>query len=283
MGVTSDGSKHPETFYIETSNNGKSWNGLGWGLVIGDEDMAYTVGHGLEIVVSQFLKFNFEGTHGGSTLQISELFLEEKDISINSFEELLNWSSQSSYSSQTPMGRHYENRHVTTDADRDWLATASNEPDLLPSASGYTLRSYAVNLYPFGEPVPADINQHGIGDCSALAVLAELAYRFPDFIKSIITDHKDGTYTVAMYDPQGNPVNVRVQSTFLGDNNGIGASTGKKGEANWATVMEKAIMKWNKIYQANPDINGIGSEHVAPLFTGEGNSFAIIPDDLFAI
>jgi hypothetical protein len=229
------------------------------------------------------LKFNFKARNGRSTIQISELFLEETDVSINSFDDLVLLGSQSSYSSQTPMGRHYENRHVTTDADRDWLATASNEPDLLPSASGYTLRSYAVNLYPFGEPVPADINQHGIGDCSALAVLAELAYRFPDFIKSIITDHKDGTYTVAMYDPQGNPVNVRVQSTFLGDNNGIGASTGKKGEANWATVMEKAIMKWNKIYQVNPDINGIGSEHVAPLFTGEGNSFAIIPDDLFAI
>ena len=57
----------------------------------------------------------------------------------------------------------------------------------------------------------------------------------------------------------------------------------KKGEANWATVMEKAIMKWNKIYQVNPDINGIGSEHVAPLFTGEGNSFAITPNNLLAI
>ena len=283
MGVTIDGSKHPETFYIETSGNGKSWNGLGWGLIIGDEDMAYTVGHGSGIVVSQFLKFNFKARNGRSTIQISELFLEETDVSINSFDDLVLLGSQSSYSSQTPMGRHYENRHVTTEADRDWLATASNEPDLLPSASGYTLRSYAVNLYPFGEPVPADINQHGIGDCSALAVLAELAYRFPDFIKSIITDHKDGTYTVAMYDPQGNPVNVRVQSTFLGDNNGIGASTGKKGEANWATVMEKAIMKWNKIYQVNPDINGIGSEHVAPLFTGEGNSFAITPNNLLAI
>ena len=33
----------------------------------------------------------------------------------------------------------------------------------------------------------------------------------------------------------------------------------------------------------NPDINGIGSEHVAPLFTGEGNSFAITPNNLLAI
>lgn len=35
------------------------------------------------------------------------------------------------------------------------------------------------------------------------------------------------------------------------------AASGKKGEATWATILEKAIMKWNYIYQVNPDINGI--------------------------
>lgn len=283
FGTTSDGGKHPKSFSIEKSNDGKTWNGLGWGLMIGGENWAYTTGYGSGVTVSSFFKFKFEGSHGGSALQIAEIFMEQTDVSINSFEDLVKLGSGSSYSSQTPMGRHYENRHVTTDSDCTWLATASNEPDLLPSAPGYSLRPYTVNLYPFGEPVPADVNQHGIGDCSALAVLAELAYRFPDFIKSIITNHGDGTFTVAMYDPQGKSVNVRVQSTFLGDNNGIGASSGKNGEANWATVMEKAIMKWNKIYQVNPDIMGIGSEHVAPLFTGEGNSFAINPNNLIAI
>ena len=150
----------------------------------------------------------------------------------------------------------------------------------MPSSPGYTLRPYTVTLYPFGEPVPADINQHGVGDCSALAVFADMAYLFPDFIKSIITDHGDGTYTVAMFDPQGKAVDVTIQSTFLGDDNGLGATSGKNGEANWATVLEKAIMKWNYIYQVNPDIYGIGSEHVAPLFTGEGNSFAFSPNVL---
>lgn len=278
-----EGDYHPNSFHIEKSSNGKTWNGLGWGIIIGGEDKIHSVQYGSGVAVSQFFMFKFEGSHGGSTTQVAEIFLEQTDVSINSFEDLVKLGSGSSYSSQTPMGRHYENRHVTTDSDRNWLATASNEPDLLPSASGYTLRPYAVNLYPFGEPIPADINQHGIGDCSALAVLAELAYRFPDFIKSIITNHGDGTFTVAMYDPQGKSVKVRVQSTFLGDNNGIGASSGKNGEANWATVMEKAIMKWNKIYQVNPDISGIGSEHVAPLFTGEGNSFAIAPNNLIGI
>ena len=125
-----------------------------------------------------------------------------------------------------------------------------------------------MDLYPFGDPVPADVNQHGIGVCSALAVFASMAYLFPDFIKSIIQDNGNGTFTVDMFDPQGQPVEVTVQSTFLGDNNGIGAASGKKGEATWASILEKAIMKWNYIYQVNPDISGIGSEHVAPLFTG---------------
>ena len=232
---------------------------------------------------SKYFRFIIEQNHGASTTRVSELGYGEDmdaDKDITTFSELLNRGTSFTKNDNTPMGNHYDNRHVTTDEDRQWLSTATNEPDLLPSAGGYTLRKYEVNLYPFGEPVPADINQHGIGDCSALAVLAEMAYLFPDFIKSIVSDHGDGTYTVAMYDPQGKPVDVTVQSTFLGDNNGIGASGGKDGKANWATIMEKAIMKWNKIYQVNPDIYGIGSEHVAPLFTGEGNSFAISPSSL---
>ena len=181
------------------------------------------------------------------------------------------------FSDKTPMGSHYANRHVTTASDIEWLSNATNEPARLGSAPGYSYRDYSVTLYPFGEPVPADVNQHGIGDCSALAVFAEMVYHNPDFIKSIITDHKDGTFTVNMYDPQGKPVDVRVTSKFLGDNNGIGAASGKNGVATWATVLEKAIMKWNKIYEVYPDIGGIGSEHVAPLFTGNGSSFAFYP------
>lgn len=232
---------------------------------------------------SMYFRYNIMSNHGAASTRIVELGYEldvDADKDIETFEDLVARGSSFTQNATTPMGNHYANKHVTTDEDRQWLMTATNEPDLLPSASSYTLRPYEVDLYPWGEPVPADINQHGVGDCSALAVFAEMAYLFPDFIKSIITDHGDGTYTVAMFDPQGKPVDVKIQATFLGDNNGIGACSGKNGEATWGTVLEKAIMKWNKIYQVNPDINGIGSEHVAPLFTGEGNSFAISPNSL---
>ncbi len=231
---------------------------------------------------TKYIRFEVKNTQGEEEVHIHEFRLHaisDSDIRFNTFEELVKWGSSSSYSRSTPMGRHYENKHHTTEADKAWLANAENEPNLLNSASQYTLKEQSVTLYPFGNPVPADVNQHGIGDCSALAVFAEMAYIFPDFIKSIITDNGNGTYTVAMFDPQGKPVNVCLKSTFLSDNNGnIGGSSGKKGEANWATILEKAIMKWNYIYKVNPDISGIGSEHVAPLFTGEGNSFAITPN-----
>lgn len=265
------------------SSDGINYNGFGWGMIMGESESTYLWNKNDIQYRSKYFRYYIEENFGQSTTRLAEYGFTEDfkaDNPITNFDELLARGSSFTKNDNTPMGNHYDNRHVTTDADRQWLATATNEPDLLPSASGYTLRNYTVNLYPFGEPVPADINQHGVGDCSALAVFAEMAYLFPDFIKSIITDHGNGTFTVAMFDPQGKPVDVTIQSTFLGDNNGIGASSSKDGKANWGTVLEKAIMKWNKIYQVNPDINGIGSEHVAPLFTGEGNSFAISPSSL---
>lgn len=265
------------------SSDGKTYNGFGWGMIMGQTNSVYLWNKGDVQYRSKYFRYYIEENFGQPTTRLAEYgFTEdfEADKPITNFDELVARAGSFTKNDNTPMGNHYDNRHVTTDQDREWLANPANEPDLLPSASGYTLRSYPVTLYPFGEPVPADINQHGIGDCSALAVFAEMSYLFPDFIKSIITDHGDGTFTVAMFDPQGKPVDVTIQSTFLGDNNGIGASSSKDGKANWGTVLEKAIMKWNKIYQVNPDISGIGSEHVAPLFTGEGSSFAISPSSL---
>ncbi len=231
---------------------------------------------------TKYIRFQIKNTAGSAEVRIYELSIRamsDSDMDFKTFDEMKSWGSGSSYSSSTPMGRHYANKHVTTQEDIEWLSDATNEPNLLPSASSYTYKEQSVTLYPHGTPVPADVNQHGIGDCSALAVFAEMAYIFPDFIKSIITANSDGTYTVAMFDPQGKPVDVCLRPTFLSDGRGeIGGTSGKKGEANWATILEKAIMKWNYIYEVNPDISGIGSEHVAPLFTGEGNSFAIAPN-----
>lgn len=224
-------------------------------------------------IAFKYIKFEIENNNGSASTQIAEFALKWVPADIS---DLMRYATGNSYSPFTPMGNHYAHRHVTIDEDREWLNTAANEPPVPATNEGnLSWGNRTVTLYPYGTPSPADVNQHSIGDCSALAVFASFAYIYPDFVKSLITDNGDGTYSVAMFDPQGLPVTVTVTSRFLIDAKGdIGASTGKNGVATWATVLEKAIMKWNCIYQANPDINGIGSEQVAPLFTGDGGSFA---------
>lgn len=274
-----DTNKMPKGIVFYGSNDGNNWDYL---IGIGGEPHLPTLDEEFPSKSRyKYIKLEVNNPDEKESIAISEFHLTAAEkMSFTTFDDVVAHGTSFTYTASTPMGNHYENKHVTTESDKVWLSTASNEPALLQSAPGYTWRTYEVDLYPFGEPVPADVNQHGIGDCSALAVFASMSYLFPDFIKSIIKDNNDGTYTVDMFDPQGEPVQVTVQSTFLGDNNGIGAASGKKGEATWASVLEKAIMKWNYIYQVNPDISGIGSEHVAPLFTGDGSSFAYYPNTL---
>ena len=78
-----------------------------------------------------------------------------------------------------------------------------------------------------------------------------------------------------MFDPQGKPIKVKLSSAFLvtKDRGNMAAVSGKNDKACWSTLLEKAIIKYNAIYQVDPEIGGIGSHVVPPLFTGEGESF----------
>lgn len=193
---------------------------------------------------------------------------------------LLRLATGKTKSSLTPMGKHFENRHVTTDADREWLLNPSNEPNTCASLTKWVAKT--VKLYPYGDPVPADANQHSIGDCCAIASLASIAYLYPDFIKAILTDNGNKTYTVKMFDPQGQPVDVCVSNKILcDDNSNIGQCTGKNNAVTWATILEKAMMKWQKIYQTDPKIEGIGTENVIPLFTGDGDTYGYGSNTLY--
>lgn len=204
-----------------------------------------------------------------------------KDSSIS---DLMSSSSGSTYSGLTPMGKHFENLHVTTNDDITWLNTANNEPPVPASVSGLHWATARVELFFYGEPDPIEVNQHSIGDCDGLAAMACMAYEAPDFVKSLIKDNGDGTYTVNMYDPQGKKIEVSVTSKFLtGDDGKLKSCTSHDGTAaTWATVLEKAIIKYNVIYKFIGDIGGIGSEYTTPLFTGQGNSFAFAPGSLNA-
>lgn len=191
-----------------------------------------------------------------------------------------NQKSGATHSDKTPMGSHYAKYSAATQEQIEWLADPSNQPDytLADANKDYnTWKAKTINLYPLngGNPTPADVNQHGIGDCSMCAVFASLAYIYPDFIKSIITKNSSSSYTLKMYDPMGNPIDVVVDNKLLCKSNGECVQvTGKNDVFNWATIMEKALMKWLTCFKTG-GLGGIGTEHAAPPFTGDGDSWAI--------
>lgn len=191
----------------------------------------------------------------------------------------------SSHSSTSPMGNHFAKYPAATQEQIDWLANVANQPDAsYINVSGYDRwTAKTINLYPLngGSPAPADVNQHAIGDCCMCAVFASLSYIYPDFIKSIITKKTSTQYVVKMYDPQGNPVDVAVDNKLLCNSSGGCAQvSGKNGVFNWATIMEKALMKWLTCFKTQ-GLGGIGTEHAAPPFTGDGDSWSFDRNKLF--
>jgi hypothetical protein len=176
------------------------------------------------------------------------------------------------------MGVHYETpaQHAVTSAEQALLNDATQQPTTV--FSGAEWHKLTVTLYPApdGKPEPADINQHDIGNCDGDSALASLAYQNPAFIQSLITDNKDGTYGVKMFDPMGKPMTVNVDSQFMMESGGtnLGEVSCKNNTACWSTVLEKAYIKYNQVYGVVSDVNGIGSEHTTPMFTGVGDSFA---------
>lgn len=201
---------------------------------------------------------------------------EQTDIT-----KILTFTGGKSNSTKTPMGKHFEQflSHVTSDADRAYFEDATQQPTFTKDEFKYW-KEKTVNLYPFGTPQPADVNQHALGNCCMCAVLSSLAYLYPDYIKHMITVNGN-TYRVAMFDPHGEPVDVVVDNTFLCKSNGeLCQLTGKNNAITWATILEKALMKWESIYKCN-GIEGIGTEHAAPPFTGCGNSFSVSPGTMY--
>lgn len=179
-------------------------------------------------------------------------------------------------SAATPMGTYYVNaqKRTLTAQDRAYF----NDPKAQikgPDAVRAGNKTFPVTLYPSGTPGPQDVEQHAFGDCVMVAAFASLAYMNPEFIMSIIHDQGDGTFKIDMFDPAGKPLSVAVNSSFYStDGKTLATVSGHNGVADWATVLEKAFMKYNSIYSIKADgIEGIYSEMAMPAFTGNGNSF----------
>lgn len=280
----------PASWVLSGSTDNKSWKTLDTrsGVVFSErgEKQEYVLDNS---TVYKYYRLKVRANNGGSSTQIAEwgLATDTKVVEFvdirNRIPELAQYFGGWTESADTPMGQHIgsRSREASSD-DLRWLASTSENPDVeasgdLSVSKGYSWRACNVTLYPYGNPVPADVNQHAIGDCSLCAVLASFAYLHPDFIKDIIKS-SGSSFTVEMFDPKGNPITVGVNNEFICDGNGnIAQLSGKSNTATWSSVLEKALMKWEQVYRASYPIAGIGTEHAAPPFTGEGNSFSISP------
>lgn len=276
----------PRSWTLSGSNDNKTWTLL-------DEQRDQTFLRRKEIKEYSFYnntdykyyKLDINSNNGGTSTQIAEWTMRPFEGNVD---YLISLSKGHSHSDLTPMGKFFENRHVTTEVDRLWLNNPSKDA-ALPEGDKRRLSRHSVrNLFPNTIPHFNDVIQHSLDNCGATAVLASMAYSYPEFVKSIIKDNRNGTYTVDMFDPQGNPIKVSVNTKFLVDSKDrLLGVFGRDNKPNWSTVLEKAMIKYNYIYKINRDYNlrGIEAEHVAPLFTGNGDSFAIAdftlhPEDL---
>lgn len=196
------------------------------------------------------------------------------------------------YSDRTPMGVEYAGLPGASQEILRRLADPEVEPDITDYGDGlYWNGETEVVLYPFGSPMPTDVNQHMIGNCSVLAFFASLAYQYPEFIESIIHANGDGSYTVEMFDPRGNPVEVAVKGTLVHPEEWrenpswkYGVS-GKNDVTAWSSIIEKAMMKWESVfalYDSGANLGGMNASTAAPLYTGNGAGFSFVPGKLSA-
>ena len=216
--------------------------------------------------------------NGGPTTRVCEFgvtYVKHSERDITSLNDLIIFADNFTSNPASPLGNYFVDAYKSTDADRLWLSDVKNEPGLVNSDQSCSFREYEVNLYPYGTPFPADVNCRHLSDYPLAAALAEMAYIYPNFIKSIIHRNSNNVYTVKMYDPQGKRINVTVKTTFWGNEWEMKAISGKDGRANWATIIEKAIMKWNSVYKVSENISDMGVEYVFPILTGNGASFVL--------
>ena len=267
----------PRGFKLLGSNDNRTWEAIGEKRNFSFETRGQMLTWEFKSGVAyRFIKLNITSNNGGDKLKIAEFALSETVPT--SIDDLMHLTDGWTTSTVTPMGKHFDNVRTATQDQLAWLNDPSKNPPLEVSKyldpSKHSWKAHEVRLYPYGSPIPADVNQYLVGNCCMLAVLASYAWSRPDFIRDIITQNGNN-FTVKMFNPAGERITVSVDNTFVcGTDGKLRGCHGKDDAATWASVLEKAVMKWEYVYKYNYPIDGIGYEHLSPLFTGDGNSYA---------
>ena len=195
-------------------------------------------------------------------------------------------SSDDTTSSITPLGTRYETAAtiVPTATQLSFFADSSQNPPIPTSGDNSDLvyKAFDVQLYPSvcGLPSPIDLMQHALGNCDMVSAMAGLAFSHPSYIPTLIATQDNANFVVTLYRPDGSRLEVNVNNQFAASSDGtIAAVSGRDGTANWATVLEKAIEKYNLVYEVDlsgglGQVGGMGSEHTLPMLTGDGTSYA---------
>lgn len=91
---------------------------------------------------------------------------------------------------------------------------------------------------------PDNISQGQMGDCSLLASAAALAKSDPEWLQEHVQyDAKTNTYTVTLYDEDGDPVKVKVEGSLIGP-----SAKDADGNPGWVSIYEKAAAQFRGGY-----------------------------------
>lgn len=82
----------------------------------------------------------------------------------------------------------------------------------------------------------SDLRQGQIGDCWFISSAGAVGAHDPGWIRDHIHYNPDGSYTVTLYDQDGDPVDVRVEASVIND----GVRGSADGQPSWVSVYEKA-------------------------------------------
>ncbi len=174
-------------------------------------------------------------------------------------------------------------RHSTPETV-DLLADADDSGRIRPEWADVGPHAQNWELRPVADPPPSGrtlLAQGGLGDCATLASLGAIEAAHPGLLASNITANADsGTYTVRLYDKDGKPFTVTVDSSVP-----TGYAQGQ-GPMNVYQIYEKAIaaasarglLDVNDERGGYNDINGAWPENVAPHITGHPSTASTMAD-----
>lgn len=231
-----------------------------------------------KVAAYQYYKLEVTENNGGSETHIAEYALCVYPTTYDDLSDRFNYVT---YDPNEIMGTKFHDAKVreASAEQKAWLEDPTQEPN--PTSGAEFKVAFNVNLYPFGDPVPSDINQHDLGDCGVLAAFAGLAYQYPRYIKEyLIEEVSPEHFVVNMFDPRGEEIKVAVSNKFLtkqGSTQNMQTSgkaiSGDRRPANWGTIMEKALMKYRQVYFGTSSVGGVMGGTGLPPFLGVGDSF----------